>query len=371
MTKLKLKSKVHYCEDFQALAGFIRNTGPASRILVSSKKLYRILNLSRLTSEPAGITRRVIISSDGEKCKSFSVASEVVRALLKRHAEKSDVITVAGGGSLTDIGAFCASIYKRGAGLSLVPTTLLAMIDAAHGGKTAVNEGGIKNCAGSFYAAGEILICPEFLATLPVSEIENGLFEALKYAALFSGALLQLIVENRAALKNYNARSGGMFLKIIKKCVGYKNKIAAADPFDAGERLALNFGHTFAHAFESASCGRIAHGAAVGLGMFAELALARFIYGETEGNKSLAPALLKFIRECSAYKKLDGLIKREGIFEKLHAFIIHDKKSRGNGTIRMPVVKRAGIYSLEDISVSRHIAPFLKSKEFLMKEWEG
>lgn len=371
MKKFELKSKVHYCEDFPALADFIRNTGPAARILVSGKKLYRILNLSRLTSGQDGITRTILIAADGEKCKSLKTASEIIRALLNLEGAKSDIITVAGGGSLTDIGAFCASIYKRGAGLSLVPTTLLAMIDAAHGGKTAVNESGIKNCAGSFYAAGEILICPEFLTTLPVSEIENGLFEALKYAALFSGALLKLIIENRAALKNYDARSRGMFLKVIKKCVGYKNKIASADPFDAGERIALNYGHTFAHAFESASCGRIAHGAAVGLGMFAELALARFIYGETEGNKSLASALLKFIRECSAYKKLDGLLKRDGIFEKLHMFIIHDKKARGNGTIRMPMVKRAGIYSFEDISVSRHIAPFLKSKGFLMKEWDG
>jgi 3-dehydroquinate synthase len=245
------------------------------------------------------------------------------------------------------------------------------MIDAAHGGKTAVNEGGVKNCAGSFYAAGEILICPEFLTTLPVSEIENGLFEALKYAALFSGPLLKLIVENRAALKKYDAQSCVMFLKIIKKCVGYKNKIVSIDPFDEGERLALNFGHTFAHAFESVSGGSIDHGAAVGLGMFAELALAGFIYGETEGNKSLASELMKFIRDCAAYKKLDGLIKRDGIFEKLHELMAHDKKARGNGTIRMPVVKKAGIYSLEDISVSRHIIPFLKSKEYMMKKWNG
>jgi len=366
-----LKSKVHYCEDFTALAGFIRKTGPAVRILVSCEKLYRLLNLSRLTSGPDGITRRILVASDGEKCKSLPAASEIIRALLNLNGAKSDIITVAGGGSLTDVGAFCASIYKRGARLSLVPTTLLAMIDAAHGGKTAVNEGGIKNCAGSFYAAGEIVICPEFLTTLPESEIENGLFEALKYSALFSAPLLKLIVENRAALKKYDSQSGGLFLKIIKKCVGYKNKIVSMDPFDEGERLALNFGHTFAHAFESASCGRIAHGAAVGLGMLAELALAGFIYGETEENKSLAAELMKFIRDCAVYKKLERLIKRDGIFGKLHELMAHDKKARGNGTIRMPVVKRAGIYSLEYISVSRHIVPFLKSKEFMMKEWNG
>ena len=354
-----------------ALAGFIRKTGPAGRILFSSEKLYRLLNLSRLTSGPAGISRRILVASDGEKCKSFSAASEIIRSLLSLKGSKGDVITVAGGGSLTDVGAFCASIYRRGAGLSLVPTTLLAMIDAAHGGKTAVNEGGVKNCAGSFYAAGEILICPDFLTTLPESEIENGLFEALKYAALFSGSMLKLIVENRAALKSYNSRSSGLFLKIIKKCIGYKNKIVSIDPFDDGERLALNFGHTFAHAFESASGGRIAHGAAVGLGMFAELALAKFIYGENAGNKSLASELLKFIRDCSAYKKLDRLIKRDKIFEELQNFIFHDKKTRGNRTVRMPVVKRAGINSLEEISISRHIAPFLKSKEYMMNEWNG
>jgi 3-dehydroquinate synthase len=371
MTKFALKSKVHYCEDIPALVRFIQKTEPAGRILVSSEKLYRILNLSRLTSGPARISRSILVASDGEKCKSFSAASKVIRALLNLNGAKSDIITVAGGGSLTDAGAFCASIYKRGAGLSLVPTTLLAMIDAAHGGKTAVNEGGVKNCAGSFYAAGEIVICPEFLTTLPESEIENGLFEALKYAALFSAPLLKMIVENRAALKKYNSRSGGLFLKIIKKCVGYKNKIVSADPFDSGERMALNFGHTFAHAFESVSGGRIAHGAAVGLGMFAELSLAGFICGETEGNKSLASALMKFIRDCAVYKKLDRLIKRDAIFEKLHELMAHDKKARGNGTIRMPVVKRAGTYSLEDISLSRHIIPFLKSKEYMMKEWNG
>lgn len=361
-----IKSKVVYIEaSGRAGLSFIRKL-QEKRVYVTNKKLYKLLGLSILQG------RKIIIPADGEKCKSFSNAALIIREFLKRNVLKSDIITVIGGGALCDIGAFCASIYKRGSRLSLAPTSLLAMIDAAHGGKTALNESGIKNCVGSFYPASEIVIYADFLTSLPAAEIESGLFEALKYGILFSKKLFVSIISQQKRLIKYDAANRELFIDIIKKCVRYKSKITAADPFEKNERLALNFGHTFGHALESAAVPKLSHGYAVGLGMFMELLLARFKYGENKENLNTAGMLLEFIRNCGAYKTLNGVIRQKGIFKKLLRYIIHDKKAgAAGGAIIMPAVKRPGLYSLEEISVCDDIKPFLKEGADIIDAWNS
>ena len=364
------KSKIIYIDDSPGAIYSLLQNCRNKRVFVTNKKLDKLLNLSALEG------RKIVIAANGESCKSFSNAALIIRELLNLNAVKSDVITVIGGGALCDLGAFCASMYKRGSELTLVPTTLLAMIDAAHGGKTAVNENGFKNCAGSFYPASEIIICTDFLSTLPAKQIESGLFEALKYGILFSKKLFSDIIANQSSLIKYDADNRELFIDIIKKCIGYKNKIIAADPFDKNERLALNFGHTFGHAFESAADRKLSHGQAVGLGMFIELVFSRIKYGETTENLKTAGMLLKFIRNCAAYKTIDSIIKEKDIFEKLYMYIIHDKKAgsvKRTGaaacTVKMPVVRKPGLCSLEEISAAEDIKRFLRRHGDIMGAW--
>jgi 3-dehydroquinate synthase len=357
-------SKILYFDSFQGFIYSLLKNCADKRVFITNKKLYKLLNLSVLEG------RKIIISGDGESCKSFSNAALIVKGLLKRSVFKSDIITVIGGGSLCDLGAFCASIYKRGSRLALAPTSLLAMVDAAHGGKTALNENGFKNCAGTFYPASEIMICADFLTTLPAAQIESGLFEAIKYGILFSKKLFIDIISRQDSLIKYNTANRELFIDIIKKCVRYKNKITGADPFDKNERLALNFGHTFGHAFEGAAGPELSHGCAVGLGMFMELFLARVKYGESKENLNAAGMLLKFIRKSGAHKTLDRVIKQKDIFNNLYRYIIHDKKAGAAGSvIKMPVVKKPGLYSLEEISAPEDIKRFLKRRGDIIDAW--
>lgn len=362
--------KINYFKDAAAVFTSIADRRAGPRVVLSSPKLSRLLGLGSLTAGTDGL-RCVLTSAEGERCKSLAEAEKVIKKLLKLGAGRRDRITVFGGGSLTDLGAFCASIFKRGCGLTLVPTTLLAMIDAAVGGKTAVNAGGVKNCAGTFYQAGEIIVCPDFLTTLPQREIENGLFEAVKYAALFSEGMLKDIVSNQPAMKRYSRRSAPLFRALIRKCVAFKTKAVKKDPFDRRERLALNFGHTFGHAIESVSGGKIPHGAAVGLGMLYELALAEFIYGPDAGNAVAFSMILRFARSSSFRAALDGLMSRKDFLEKLAGFIYHDKKARGAGAVIMPVLEGSGNHSLREVNVEKEIMPFLKRKEMVLEKWRG
>ncbi|MCD4796751.1 MAG: 3-dehydroquinate synthase, partial [Candidatus Cloacimonetes bacterium] len=160
-----------------------------------------------------------------------------------------------GGGITTDITSFAASTYMRGCRLVLIPTTFLAMIDAAIGGKTAVNFNGIKNNIGTFYPAEKIIISTEFLKTLPEKEMKNGWAECLKMSLIKKSSLYDLLL-SKADIN-----------KIIKKTIELKISICVKDPEDRGERRLLNLGHTFAHIIESISDYEISHGTAVSVGI--------------------------------------------------------------------------------------------------------
>ncbi|HPG57266.1 MAG TPA: 3-dehydroquinate synthase family protein [Candidatus Wallbacteria bacterium] len=376
------RSNIFLFKDFSQAALHLQGELCAKSVLITGRRLYSILNLPALTALAEPQPCPIILRGSGEKLKSFGCVETVIKEALEFGLGRNDTIIAAGGGNLTDLGAFCASIYKRGARLILIPTTLLAMIDAAVGGKTAVNLGGFKNCAGTFYPADEIIICPEFLRTLPVKEIENGLFEALKYGVLFSKTMLDEIFENQRLLKKYRAQNGfgkreaavqaansPIFFGIIKKCVEFKTRIVKKDPFDKNERLALNFGHTFGHAFESVSGGAIPHGAAVGLGMAVELIFAKHKYGGCEDRDKITAKLINFIRRCSHYAALDELLNTPGIFRRMRKFISNDKKASTDGHIEMPIVKKAGLYKIEKISLHEELEPFLNSPGRILNAW--
>ena len=198
----------------------------------------------------------------GELSKNFENCEKVWTSLLENDINREGVIFNIGGGVITDMGAFCASIYKRGISFIQVPTSYLAMVDAAIGGKTAIDFNNIKNPIGTFADAEEIYICKDFLKTLPQIELINGYAETIKHALIAS-----------ADLWNKIKTEATPELESIEESIQVKTTIVDNDPFEMGERKLLNFGHTIGHGIEAyllENQQEIKHGEAVAIGMYCE-----------------------------------------------------------------------------------------------------
>lgn len=201
----------------------------------------------------------VFVLPQGEQSKSFVYAEKLCCWLLQHQADKSDTLVAVGGGCVGDIAGFVASVYKRGMKLLYVPTTLLAMVDSAIGGKTAINLNGIKNAVGTF-ADGNTFIDIGFLNTLPQQAIASGIGEIKKYCML-SEKVYKLYCKEKPTTE-----------AIIKVCAEYKESVVKQDKYDTNVRRKLNLGHTVAHALELKQ--NLPHGIAVEYGLTAELNLA-------------------------------------------------------------------------------------------------
>lgn len=196
----------------------------------------------------------------GEECKSLEVAEQVWQTLLEGEADRKAALVNLGGGSICDLGGFVAAGYKRGIRHINIPTTLLGMVDAAIGGKTAVDFGGVKNSIGHFYPAALTVIETAFLETLPQEEILSGEMEMVKTAAVTDPALFHQLLS-----------TSHFPLSTVKEVARIKARVVKTDPYDHGIRKILNFGHTFGHAIEVYR--GLPHGLAVGIGMKAAMYL--------------------------------------------------------------------------------------------------
>ncbi|HVM11504.1 MAG TPA: 3-dehydroquinate synthase family protein [Actinomycetota bacterium] len=198
----------------------------------------------------------------GERAKTLEAVKDVWHGLLDADIGRSDVVIAVGGGALLDAAGFAAATFRRGIALVNVPTTVLAMADAALGGKVAVDLAGAKNQVGAFHPATLVIVDPETLASLPSEEIRAGLAEVLKAAVLGSPEAL-------AVLEEGDPWGGSALAWLIEEALRVKAGYVAADPHDHGARQALNLGHTFGHALESASGFSLRHGEAVAVGLVA------------------------------------------------------------------------------------------------------
>jgi 3-dehydroquinate synthase len=199
----------------------------------------------------------------GEECKSLEVAAQVWQTLLEGEADRQTVIVNLGGGSVCDLGGFVAAGYKRGIRHINVPTSLLAMVDASIGGKTAVDFGGVKNSIGHFYPAALTVIEPAFLDTLPQDEMLNGRMEMVKTAAVTDSDLYAQLLADSGV--------GDVGRRQVVDVARIKVRVVKVDPYDHSIRRILNFGHTFGHAIEVYS--GLPHGHAVGVGMLVAMYL--------------------------------------------------------------------------------------------------
>ena len=261
----------------------------------------------------------------GEGSKSPAVLTELLSAMLRAGLTRQDCVAALGGGVVCDLAGLAAGLYMRGIDCYLIPTSLLAMVDASLGCKTAVNLDGVKNAAGLFRQPKAVIIDPELLETLPPRQLGNGLAEAVKMALTHDAALFARFEDPTGY---------GPIEDVIAACLRIKAAVVAADEREAGLRRVLNFGHTLGHGIEAAAEGRLLHGECVGLGML----------------PMCAPPLRDRLRTVLERLGLPTYVNFELDLDKAMAAISHDKKSV-NGGIEIVTVPEIGKFQFQSSSL--------------------
>ena len=253
-----------------------------------------------------------IVIKSGEQHKNLQTVQRIWKVLMKHHTDRDALLINLGGGVITDLGGFAASTYKRGIKFINIPTTLLAMVDAAIGGKTGIDFAGGKNQIGTFSEAEEVIIESVFLETLPKRELLSGLSEMLKYGFVVDANLLKTNLENYKQFIN---------------CAGeIKRQIVAQDPIEKGLRKILNFGHTLGHAIESHCLtmdSPLLHGEAVALGMLGALWLSVKQCGLDER------VLQDYEQQLPMLLSEASLNLTEADVEPILSYLALDKKNKG------------------------------------------
>ena len=217
---------------------------------------------------------KTMILPAGEHTKDLQTIGTLTKELLQYEATRKSLLIGVGGGVITDITGFLASIYMRGVKFGFVPTTILGMVDASIGGKNGINMDLNKNILGSFSHPDFIIYDTQFLKTLPGEEWSNGFAEIIKYACLFDINLYNELSNNYVS---YYKEDELELLSLIEKCVTMKIKVVSRDEKEAGERKLLNFGHTVGHAIENLY--ELPHGYAISLGMIIACMISEKITG--------------------------------------------------------------------------------------------
>ena len=257
-------------------AGLTRHLGAilAEQQLVTTTAVITCPPVWRLHGERVrGVLgdRAPLVMPDGEKAKHLATVARLYDGLIERRLDRSGLVIGFGGGVVGDTAGFAAATYLRGVRFAQVPTTLLAQVDSAIGGKVGVNLTSGKNLVGAFHAPSVVICDPEVLETLPRREFRAGLYEVVKYGVIASRDLFDRVGKQLPAIF---ARDQDALTTLIADCCRIKAEVVMADERELGPRRALNFGHTVGHALEAISrYGRFLHGEAVGYGMLAAASL--------------------------------------------------------------------------------------------------
>lgn len=269
----------------------------------------------------------------GEKQKNAETYLSLIRFLAEEELTRTDVMLALGGGMVCDLCGFAAATYLRGVPLVLLPTTLLAMTDAAIGGKTGIDLAAGKNLVGAFYQPCAVLCDIDTLSTLPRREFTEGCAEVLKYAVLCDPNLFQRLLRDG---RDFDRE------RTVADCVAWKARFIAADEKDCGARKLLNLGHTVGHALECASSYSLGHGSAVAIGIsaVASAAAAHGICPEETAETI-----------CAALRFLELPTESPYPMEELLPYLFRDKKRHGEkldlivpegiGSCRMETIRAA------------------------------
>lgn len=278
---------------------------------------------------------RILIVPAGEQNKTFGTLQLLSEQLLALGANRLSLLVAVGGGVVTDLVGYLAASFMRGVACAFVPTTVLAQVDAALGGKNGINVGLHKNMLGTIRQPKFIAINREYLSTLPDLEWANGFAEIIKYGWIEDGEILDILEASGLHFFQKNLREYSL---LAARCTAIKNRIVAADEFESGERKKLNFGHTVGHALETLY--QLPHGHAVSLGMRAALRLSEIHEGlDPSADRRLALMLQQYQLPTSL--NLDEL--------QVLDLLMHDKKRDGSN-IDFVLLERTGKAVMRQLS---------------------
>lgn len=291
-------------------------------------------NTARLLDTPP---RHLITVPAGDDHKTLQTATRVWDEMERMSVTRQSLVINLGGGMVCDMGGFAAATFKRGVPFVNVPTTLLAAVDAAVGGKTGINYHGLKNEVGAFALASHVIVSTRFFDNLPRQELKSGFAEVVKHAMLSdrNEFLSTLDYDFDAPIDHDN------LLQRLQRSVQVKVDITSRDPHETGERKALNLGHTVGHAMESLAMERgkpVPHGYAVAWGLVAEAALSHFMMGFPAADVHY---LGRFVRD-----NYRGFPFTCDDYDALLELMSHDKKSHG-GELRCTLLASIGDYRID------------------------
>ena len=305
---------------FDTDLSFIDQLVGNSGIIITDENVYR-QHAEKLSKYP------VIQFAAGEGHKNQQTVDAIIQQLIQLGANKNTFLVGVGGGVVTDITGYVAAVYMRGVKFGLVPTSVLAMVDAAIGGKNGIDVGMYKNMVGTILQPEFIFYDYYFLQTLPVKEWINGFAEIIKHACI-KDALLFAVLE-KYSLHEYQADKT-LIAELVEKNVEIKSQIVTRDEFETGERKLLNFGHTIGHAIENLH--QIPHGHAVSIGMVAACNLSEQVNNLYFNDAS------RIVKLLSKYHlPVDIETDHEKVFEVLKM----DKKRKDDG-IQFILLKKIG-----------------------------
>lgn len=243
-------------------------------VITDTNVLQPHANAVKVSLTAAGAEVRVLCVNAGEGSKSLKEMSDLYDELVDFKADRKTVVLAVGGGVVGDLAGFVAATYARGLPFVQVPTTLLAMVDSSVGGKTGINHPKGKNLIGAFHQPAGVLIDTAVMSTLPDREYISGLAEVIKYGVILDDEFFAYLENNVAGL---NDRDPAVLRHIVARSCELKAYVVKEDEYETtGLRAILNYGHTYAHAFEAlAGYGKLLHGEAVSIGMLCGSRLAR------------------------------------------------------------------------------------------------
>jgi 3-dehydroquinate synthase len=282
----------------------------------------------------AGLSAEVLEMPDGEPAKRLATLEKLAEKMVKASADRGAVLLAFGGGVVGDVTGFLASIYMRGVDVIQVPTTVLAQVDAAIGGKTGVNLKSGKNLLGTFHQPRAVLIDPVVLSTLPSREYRAGLYESLKCGIIGDPGLFRLFEERRRDILD---RDPDVVEKVIADSVRLKASVVSADEKEGGLRQVLNLGHTVGHAIEAETrYKQLLHGEAVAWGMVAatHIALSTGKLDSVTAGR-ISNAILSFGRLPRMKIRTASIVKRLRSDKKTRQGVVHFVLPREIGKVEI------------------------------------
>ncbi|GCE46821.1 3-dehydroquinate synthase [Thermosporothrix hazakensis] len=343
------------------LPQYLKQVQASSRVFLFTDShlapLYADTLLQNLTG--AGFEPHLYVVPAGEESKSMAQLGAIYDWLVEQRAERRETLIAFGGGVIGDLIGFVAASYLRGVPLVQVPTSLLAQVDSAIGGKTGINHPRGKNLIGAFYHPRLVLADPAVLLTLPVRPRTEGWAEIVKYGMIVDAELFSLLEAHQDSLREFSPPPVALLSQIIARSIDLKASVIESDEREQGLRAILNYGHTIGHALESvAGYGEWLHGEAVSLGMVAAAAIAYEAGMFSAEEMARQNALLAALGLPTEYR---GDVRAEDILAKIQL----DKKVVGK-RVRWIMPRRIGeveITEMPDELVTRVVTAFFGQKK--------